>query len=117
MDRYTCICGYVYDVNKGDPDQGIEPGTRFEDLPNDWACPKCGLTKDHFLKNNIKTITSVFKYYPFETGEKIYIEDGPRKGDWQVAGLTKYKVKLKCLRTFKEFEWDRFCFFVEKKKP
>ena len=42
MEQYTClVCGYVYDPVHGDPDQGIEPGTSFDDLPDDWGCPVC----------------------------------------------------------------------------
>ena len=49
--RYVCaICGYVYDEAKGDPDSGIAPGTRFEDLPADWVCPVCGADKSQFTK-------------------------------------------------------------------
>ena len=41
--KYTCIvCGYVYDPEHGDPDQGIAPGTSFDDLPEDCECPVCG---------------------------------------------------------------------------
>ena len=41
--QYTClVCGYVYDPVHGDPDQGIEPGTSFDDLPEGWECPVCG---------------------------------------------------------------------------
>ena len=51
MDKYVCeVCGYVYDPAKGDPDNGIEPGTSFEDLPDDWTCPVCGASKDDFEK-------------------------------------------------------------------
>ncbi|MDD5154665.1 MAG: rubredoxin [Desulfovibrionales bacterium] len=51
MDKYECtVCGYVYDPDIGDPDNGIAPGTRFEDLPDDWTCPVCGATKDQFKK-------------------------------------------------------------------
>lgn len=51
MDKYVCVpCGYVYDPEVGDPDNGIEPGTAFEDLPEDWVCPVCGATKDLFEK-------------------------------------------------------------------
>ncbi len=51
MDKYVCtICGYVYDPEQGDPDNGIEPGTRFEDLPDDWECPVCGAAKEDFEK-------------------------------------------------------------------
>jgi flavin reductase (DIM6/NTAB) family NADH-FMN oxidoreductase RutF/rubredoxin len=51
MDRYVCnVCGYVYDPKKGDPDNGIKPGIKFEDLPSDWVCPVCGAGKDQFEK-------------------------------------------------------------------
>ena len=46
--KYVCPCGYVYDPAVGDPDNGIAPGTPFEDLPDDWACPICGISKDMF---------------------------------------------------------------------
>ena len=47
--KYKCtVCGYVYDPDKGDPDSGIEPGTSFEDLPDDWYCPDCGAGKEDF---------------------------------------------------------------------
>ena len=51
MDHYVCqICGYVYDPEKGDPDNDIAPGTKFADLPDDWVCPICGAGKDDFEK-------------------------------------------------------------------
>ena len=51
MDKYVCnVCGYVYDPEKGDPDNGIEPGTSYGDLPEDWVCPLCGASKDNFSK-------------------------------------------------------------------
>ena len=51
MTRYVCnICSYVYDPEVGDPDAGIEPGTKFEDLPDDWVCPECGAIKEQFDK-------------------------------------------------------------------
>ena len=47
--KYICIpCGYIYDPEEGDPDGGIAPGTAFEDIPDDWICPVCGVTKDLF---------------------------------------------------------------------
>ena len=49
MKKYVCdVCGYVYDPAAGDPDNGIAPGTAFEDLPADWVCPLCGGGKDQF---------------------------------------------------------------------
>jgi len=51
MDKYVCdVCGYVYDPEKGDPDNGVEAGTAFEDIPEDWVCPVCGAGKDAFSK-------------------------------------------------------------------
>jgi len=49
MKKYVCtVCGYEYDPEVGDPDAGIEPGTPFEELPDDWVCPMCGVGKDMF---------------------------------------------------------------------
>jgi rubredoxin len=49
MQKFECTaCGYVYDPEQGDPDSGIEPGTAFADLPDDWVCPLCGVGKDMF---------------------------------------------------------------------
>ncbi|MBR3969044.1 MAG: rubredoxin [Clostridia bacterium] len=49
MKKYVCnICGWVYDEATGDPDNGIAPGTAFEDLPDDFVCPLCGVGKDDF---------------------------------------------------------------------
>jgi rubredoxin len=49
MKSWECtVCGYVYEPKVGDPENGIAPGTRFEDLPEDWVCPECGAEKDQF---------------------------------------------------------------------
>lgn len=49
MKKYICkVCGYIYDPEVGDPDQGVAPGTAFEDLPETWVCPECGMGKDEF---------------------------------------------------------------------
>lgn len=48
MQKYECVCSYVYDPAAGDPDNGVDSGTAFEDLPEDWVCPVCGATKDNF---------------------------------------------------------------------
>jgi len=51
MDKYVCnMCGYVYDPEEGDPDNEIQSGTTFEDLPDDWFCPLCGVGKEDFVK-------------------------------------------------------------------
>ncbi len=49
MKQYMCvICGLIYDENKGWPDYGIAPGTKWEDLPINWCCPDCGARKEDF---------------------------------------------------------------------
>lgn len=49
MDKYICtVCEYIYDPELGDPENGIAPGTSFEDLPDDWVCPLCGVGKEDF---------------------------------------------------------------------
>jgi flavin reductase (DIM6/NTAB) family NADH-FMN oxidoreductase RutF/rubredoxin len=49
MAKYQCtVCGYVYDPELGDPDSGIKPGTPFEEIPDDWVCPVCGVSKSDF---------------------------------------------------------------------
>ncbi len=55
MDKYVCtICGYVYNPEAGDPENGVAPGTPFEKLPDDWVCPICGAEKDAFEKETCK---------------------------------------------------------------
>lgn len=49
MKKYVCVvCGYIYDPSEGDPDNGVQPGTAFENIPDDWTCPLCGVGKDQF---------------------------------------------------------------------
>jgi len=49
MKKYRCtVCGYIYDPAKGDPSNGVEPGTAFENLAADWVCPECGAAKSEF---------------------------------------------------------------------
>ena len=49
MKKYVCtVCNWIYDPAVGDPDGGIAPGTPFEAIPDDWACPLCGVTKEDF---------------------------------------------------------------------
>ena len=53
MKRYRCpVCGYIYDPVEGDPDGGIAPGTAFEDVPEDWTCPVCGVQKSEFEEDD-----------------------------------------------------------------
>ncbi len=49
MAKWKCkVCGYIYDEELGDSESGIPPGTKFEDLPEDWVCPLCGAPKSEF---------------------------------------------------------------------
>jgi rubredoxin len=49
MQKYVCdVCGYIYDPQEGDPDNGVAPGTKFADIPEDWVCPMCGALKEDF---------------------------------------------------------------------
>lgn len=49
MSKYVCdLCGYIYDPAEGDPDNGVEAGTAFADIPEDWMCPLCGADKSQF---------------------------------------------------------------------
>jgi rubredoxin len=51
MVKYRCtVCGYIYDPAIGDPGAGIKPGTAFENIPDTWVCPECGVGKDMFEK-------------------------------------------------------------------
>ena len=53
MSKYRCtVCGYIYDPAVGDDTQGIKPGTAFEDIPDTWTCPVCGVPKSDFVKED-----------------------------------------------------------------
>ncbi|MEM2911655.1 MAG: rubredoxin [Candidatus Bathyarchaeia archaeon] len=55
MDKWECkVCGYIYDPDFGDPDHGVNPGTPFEALPDDWVCPVCGAPKDQFVMKRME---------------------------------------------------------------
>jgi hypothetical protein len=57
----------------------------------------------------------VFQPYPLQVGQKISIESSPRRGDWEVIGLSDRKVRLRCPLSGREVEWDRFCYLVEER--
>ena len=59
---------------------------------------------------------TVFSPYPFKVGQKIYIDEGRRKGDWEVVGMDDNKIRLKCPVSLREFEFNRFCCFVRDEK-
>ncbi len=50
MSKYECPCGYIYDPEEGDIEHGVQPGTAFEDLPDEWVCPWCEAEKQYFEK-------------------------------------------------------------------
>lgn len=51
MQKWVCeVCGYIYDPAIGDPDHGVKAGIKFEDIPDSWVCPECGVGKDNFAK-------------------------------------------------------------------
>lgn len=53
MDSWVClVCGYVYDPEEGDPDNGVPAGTSWDNVPEDWVCPLCGVGKDQFEKED-----------------------------------------------------------------
>ena len=58
----------------------------------------------------------IFEPYPFTVGQKIRIEGGPRHGDWEVIGVADRKDTLRCPVSHREFEWDRFCYFMEERE-
>ncbi len=61
----------------------------------------------------IEKRVTVFRPYPFEPGQKIRIEGGPRGGDWEVVGVSDAEVRLRCPVSGREFAWARFAYFAE----
>ncbi len=59
---------------------------------------------------------TLFTPYPFKAGQKIRIEEGRRRGDWEVVEVGEHKVTLKCPISHKEFSWTNFCYFTEIKE-
>ncbi len=51
MEKWVClVCGWIYEQEKGDPANGVAPGTPFADIPDSWVCPVCGAPKEQFEK-------------------------------------------------------------------
>ena len=76
MKKYECtVCGYIYDEAVGDPDSGIAPGTKWEDVPDDWECPVCGATKDEFEEQTVTESTSP----PQKASVKVYDDEDLRE--------------------------------------
>lgn len=91
---YIChACGYIYNEQEGDPDSGLQAGTRFADIPADWACPLCGVTKSDFelydapdlnaLKHNATCQASVHMSAP--RSEPGIVVVGAGKAGWQLV--------------------------------
>ena len=71
MKKYVCIvCGFIYDEAQGLPDEGIAPGTRWNDIPEDWCCPDCGVSKSDFEMEEV-WLQNIFLPVP---GNKIFHE-------------------------------------------
>ncbi len=58
---------------------------------------------------------AIFSPYPFQVGQKIRIDGGKRRGDWEVKAIGERKLTLRCPISGREFEWDNFCFLVEER--
>jgi hypothetical protein len=63
-----------------------------------------------------KHMVTFFKPYPFEKGQKIHIQSGPRKGDWLVVDCSDSQVTLRCPLSGREYKWPIFCYFIEEKE-
>ncbi len=68
------VCSWIYDESKGWPDDGIAPGTRWEDIPNDWLCPECGVAKADFDMREIKRVVREVAASPVIETEKVETE-------------------------------------------
>lgn len=63
-----------------------------------------------------KRLVTVFRPYDFRPGQQIRVEEGPRRGDWEVISCSERKVTLRCPVSGREFAWDRFCYLVEERE-
>jgi rubredoxin-NAD+ reductase len=88
---YICeACGYIYNEADGDPDGGLPPGTRYADIPDDWACPLCGVTKADFTPYTAPTMDALragmASSAPAATrGEAGVVIVGAGRAGWQMA--------------------------------
>lgn len=79
--QYICrACGLIYDEAEGDPDSGLAPGTRFEDIPDDWECPLCGVTKSDFELLELKKAAPSAKPATFRNATGIVVVGGGLAG-------------------------------------
>lgn len=91
--QYICrACGLIYDEEKGDADSGLAPGTRFEDIPEDWECPLCGVTKRDFEPYLISTAPSGYRAAPVDVvlrHEAGIVIVGAGTAGWAMAGAIR----------------------------
>jgi rubredoxin-NAD+ reductase len=86
--KYLCkVCGYIYDEAEGDPDSGLAPGTRFEDIPDDWYCPLCLVRKSDFvlIDNKPRSVTATPTVKKAAPGVKNIVIVGAGYAGWQAA--------------------------------
>lgn len=75
MAKYVCtICGFVYDEAKGYPEAGIAPGTKWEDVPDDWQCPLCGAVKSDFERQGAPVVAKVISKEP-KVASQVHSDD------------------------------------------
>ena len=74
MKKYICtVCEYIYDPEQGDPESGIEPGTAFEDIPDDWTCPLCGVGKEErIIKRRMTGCINIYLVIFYFYGWKLF---------------------------------------------
>ena len=73
--KYVCdVCGWEYDESVGIPEQGIAPGTKFEDLPEDFVCPLCGVGKRSVQSSRVIHEIRIFGFYFFGLNYVIFFE-------------------------------------------
>ncbi len=75
-------------------------------LPGQWKMMQGGGVEEKIV---------FFRRYPFRIGQRLHIEDGPRRGDWEVISISENKVGLRCPVTGTRVEWDRFCYLVDER--
>ena len=65
MQKWECPCGYIYDPEEGDYENGVDPGTPWEKVPADWVCPKCGAAKEDFWEADQYYFENSPAFFPF----------------------------------------------------
>lgn len=123
--KYICIvCWYIYDENKGDPDWGLLPWTKFEDIPNDWVCPLCWVSKKDFIpyyeeKQNYKKVEIAEIHYLTKDVIKLVIKSNSNLEyfDWQFIKFVLEDFDWEFIRQYSiaDKSWLNFTFFIKLK--